>query len=324
MSNRFGLYPCTINNALHFTQLGGADFTAGVSRRELFPAGQVHRKASVTAFADPYYRIMTNDVLTPFATPTVSPIAGYKAYSGNTVFRYQQREDGATFLGAGNHSLATCTKGFLAPISLSCQQDADATCEFGFWPLFDGSNLPVVFSDDQNLAQTPTWNSTYFLGPAYIDDAGTPLQLPTLVGMEIQFGIGFRARRADGDVFARVGYIYQVPSVVTLTFEKVSMLDSGAAKGDIGQVFGEFFGTGATNPGGLSLFLLRASTTGAGQREAASDADHCRIRIFNGEWTPETVSVQEENDATVTVAIRPLFDGTNGPMTIDATSVANL
>ena len=323
MSNRFGLYPCTFNNALHFTQLGTARGNPGVQLHETFPAGSVYRKSAITAFADPRFTISTEDVLTPFGTPTVSPVAGY-ACSAASVFRYQQRTDGATFAGSGNHVLATCAKGFLAPSSLTAQQDGAAMCDFAFWPLFDGSNLPIVYADDQNLAQTPAWNSTYFLGPAYLDDAGTPLQLPTLVDLRIDFGIDFRTKRADGDLFARVGYIYRVAPVVTLTFDKTSMLDSGAAKGDLGVVFGEYFGPGATNPGAISLFLLRGSTTGAGGREVVSDADHCRLRIFQGEWHPDSIDVQEEGDTATTIAIRPTFDGTNPPISIDATSVASL
>lgn len=320
---RYGLYPCSFNNGgLSFTQLGSASFSANANKTEVFPAGQLYRRASITAHADPYWRIMTTDLLTAFGTPTVSPLAGYPCYSGNSIFYFQQRSDGASFLGSGNHSTATCAKGFLSPISISAQQDSPAVAEFGFWPLYDGSNEPVIFADDANLSGTPAWNSTYYLGPAYIDDAGTPFQLPTLIGMEVQFGIAFRPRRADGDVWARNGYIYQVPTQVTLTFENVGMLDSGAAKGDLPTAFGAFFGTGATNPGAMSLFLKRGSTTGAGQREVYTDADHCRIRIFNGEWTPDTVSVEEENDTTISVSIRPLYDGSNAQITIDATSAA--
>lgn len=325
MSNRFGLYPCTFNNALQFNQLGSASLATGIQTHETFPAGSVYRKSSLTAFAEPVFSITTEDIVSAFGTPTVSPVAGYvcgsdNPTSGASVFRYQQRSDGSTFMGAGNHVLATCAKGFLAPTRLSASQDQAASCEFAFYALYDGSNLPVIYTNDQNLAQTPAWNSTYFLGPAYIDDAGTPTQLPTLVDMSIDFGIGYRVKRADGDVMARRGYIYRVAPVVSLTFEKVSMLDNASVEGFFSSLFGEYFGTGGTNAAALSLSLYRGSTTGAGMREAASDTDHCRIRIMQGEWHPDSVQVADENDTTVTITVRPFFDGTNAPIIIDATA----
>jgi hypothetical protein len=318
MSGRYGLYPCTFNNALHFTQLGSASCSPGVNLNEFFPAGQTYRHAAITGSAAPSFAIRTTDLLTPFGTPTVSPLLGYNC-TNPSVFRYQQRADGGTFLGvgAGNHMLATCNLGFLAPSRISVEQDSPALAEFTFWPLFDGTNAPIVFADGA-LAQTADWVSTYYLGPVVVDDDATATVLRTLTSLSIDFGLDYRTLRADGDVWARNGYIYQNAPVITLTFQKVGLLDSSSpAEGNLSSVFGQL----VADPT-ISIYLYRGGELGAGTREAVGDADHCRIRVFAGEWHPDSIEVAEEGDASVTVTLRPLYDGSNALITIDATNTA--
>lgn len=316
INSRYGAYPCIFNNALTFDQLGGVDITPGVSLTEIFPAGQTYRHAAITAAASPSVRITTLDLETPFAT--ISPLVGY-ACTAASVFRYQQRTDGGTFLGvgSGNHMLATCNKGFLAPSRISVQQDSPAVGEFTFWPLYDGSNAPVVFADGA-LSGTPDFSSAYYLGPMQVDDDASATTLRTLTSLSIDFGIDYRTVRADGDVWAQEGYIYQNAPLITMSFQKVGLLDSSTpAEGNISSLFGQLTGDPT-----LSFYLYRGSLTGGGTRDSTASTTHCRLRVFLGEWHPENIAVMDEGDTNITVALRPIYDGSNALISFSAASAA--
>ena len=205
------------------TQVRDVAVSSGATKNDLIPAGAVDRGAVPTSHAEAGARVTSGDLTTILGF--VSPSVGYSCTSGAT-FRFQKRLDGGTFATSTAHFTAASTLGFVALERIQATQDDEqgASCDLRYYALWDGTNLPIVVNNsvDFSSAPTPAFVSRFFLGPIYVDDT----LIVGVQSVEIDTGLRYMPKRADGEAFARVGSIVARMPEIRITFDNVSLAQS--------------------------------------------------------------------------------------------------
>lgn len=289
-ANRYSGFPASFvwaSGTLNLQQLGSVDLRHGAQFNETVPAGSIDRAAVVLRSATAGCRISTQDILTFMGV--VSPTAGLKC-TGLCTFRYQKRADSAVFAGGTTNLTAVAQTGFLMPESISASGDTPAEIASMFYPLWDGSNDPLAFTDAVNFgsAPQPAYSSEYYLGPVYLGG----VQILGLESSRVTFGLTFMPKRYDGDVFPRSGAIEMRKPVITLTMTKLNWLT--------GQAASMFMNNLAS-----TLAVYYALGAPAGGRAAYAGANHVKISATAGAHHADSVSVRDEGDGTISIQIVP-------------------
>lgn len=294
--DRYSLFPCEFYYAgpttLHLGQIMSVGVRPDSKKSVIVPAGMIDPQAVILAHADPRVVITTDDLLT--ALTPVSITAGLACPTG-ALLQYQKRSDGGTFAGGATNTLLTSKKGFLYPKSLSADQDDEKGCvlELEFAAQWDGSTSgtpalpvpPLVIAVNAALTGAADFNSRYYMGPVY---ANAVLQ-DGVAGWKIDFGIEYKTRRFNGDVWPQVGSIVK----------RTPRLSYRIMKTDLMSVVGSLFNAAA--PGAIALYA-RAGSSGAA-RVSDATAGHVKITAATSAWAAEEWEVEGEDDATVTVGV---------------------
>ncbi|HEX5499368.1 MAG TPA: hypothetical protein VFX03_09080, partial [Thermomicrobiales bacterium] len=220
----------------------------------------------------------------------VSPTAGLNCVGG-AVFQAQKRADGGAFAGGSTNVTVTSKKGFCYPKRLSAKADeiGGAKLSLVYSALYDGTLSgtpllpvpPLVFAVAQALTSAPAFNSRFYLGPVYNNAA--------IVGgvedWDFDFGIEYKTKLLDGDLWPQVGSIVSRKPKLSLT-----ALDAATANAIANSLFN------APLAGALNLYLRKASPGNA--RYADSLTDHIKLSIAAGAGNLESIDVQGQEDAT--------------------------
>lgn len=288
MSNRYSIYPARFTHAggtLHLPQMGRARDSANNQLDEIIVGGSVDRGAVILQTAAPSADLETADLVTVFGT--ISPTAGLKC-TGACELQYQLRAEQAVFQGGATNVTLNATGGFLAVTNLAASGSGRATCGLRFFPLFDGTNQPVIANNSVALEGAAAFNSAFYQGPCYING----VQVNGLVGQSIDFAIGFGPDYADGDVFPRRGFIRGRMTLINLTFKNLA---------HISAVFGSRFISALS--GTIDVYFVKGKASDI--REPNASTVHCKVSAASGAVTPDDVDVQGNDDGTVTVSVRP-------------------
>jgi hypothetical protein len=254
----------------------------------VIPGGGLDAGAVLENFADPRVRLSTRDLTTVLGT--LSATVGL-ALSGAATLRFQKRVTASTFATGGSHITVTATGGWLGLDSIRADQDDEkgAVAALTLVPFYDLTNKPLVVTDsvDFDAVGAPAFTSAFFLGPAYL--GASPI--PGVIGSEVQFGIEFRAVRSAGQPYADQGHI--VARRPKLMFRTLDI--SSAAT--ITSLFGNAFGS--------SIHLYYWKGVSGGARVAVASTVHAKITAAAGDWTPDDISVRENQDGTLSVVVTP-------------------
>lgn len=287
MSNRYSIYPASFVHAggtLTLGQIGAARPSMNSNIDEVIVGGTVDRGANILQVAAPSATLSSHDLTNIFAT--LSPSAGLSC-TGNCIFQYQKRADQAVYAGAGTNFLLTATKGFLMPTRLAARDSGAAALEMMFHALYDGTNPPYAATVSQNLTGTAAFSSRFYHGPVYVNG----VQITGTIGVSIDFGIRVTPVYEDGVVFPTLLHITARTPTINIQFAKLDVAST------IGSMFiGALAGT-------VACYFQKGSPSGT--RVAAATASHAKISAATGSWGIDDVSVQENDDATASVVVRP-------------------
>lgn len=292
-TNNYSLFPLTVIYAgpttLNLRQIEDVGVQPNSQKSVIIPGGALDAGAVIENMADPLLRFSTRDLTALIGG--VSITAGLYCNGGYTA-RFQKRTTGSTFATGGSHITATGASGFLNIESISANQDdergAMASCSIA--PLFDGTNDPIVFTNsvDLDADTTPLFNSAFFLGPAYLGSS----ELPGVIGIDVRPGIMWRPVRSAGLVYADQGSIVmRRPQIIFRT------LDVSLVKGTMTRAFGNAFGSA------IKVYF-RKGVSGAA-RVADATTSHCKVTASTGDWTPDDISVRDNQDGTASVVVTP-------------------
>lgn len=282
---RSSIYPATLvgGSTITLQQLHGVTVNPGSNKDIIIPGGSIDPSAVPMVYADPRVSLATYDLVTALG---VSITAGF-SITGASLIQYQARTHNATFEGSTSHTLLTINKGFAMISGISASQDGPAECGLTVFPLYDGTNYPLLATTSQSLTSTPTFTSKFGLGPVTVN--GTALNGVTAVSIDP--GINYVPNRQDGDVFARVGAIYtRMPSIsITLT--------DMASVGTVGSMFN------ACLAGTIACYFSKYNGC-TGFRVANATTSHCKVSAAAGAWSPESLSVANNDDGSVTMRVQ--------------------
>lgn len=297
MSKRYSIYPVSFVHAggtLVLQQMYGAGCDPGSQHGLIRAGGGLNPSAHVLGNANPRESHMTRDLLTVLGSGGISITNGL-ACSGGHVARLQQRIAGGGFYTGTSHYTRASASGFAHVTQISDDIDSQdgAECEIEYFALSAAGANPFTEDDDVDFtsAPAPAFTSVYHMGGVYLGAT----QLTGLIRRVIRPGIIFSSRRSDAGVYplyAASSIVARAPSI-ELTFMKCDMTFN---------VIGSLFSAplGAT----LRSYYQRGTTAIDGRVSAAS-ASHILIDCAAGNWGASGVSVSNEDDATVTVIVRP-------------------
>lgn len=286
--SRFALYPFSCVDdvtPLHFRQLKNFGFSLNKQQSDQIPGGATDVQCSYLASANPMATFTTHDLLTFFTamgSASVLPVT-------DGVFRMIERQEEGTFKTVGD--TWTIPKGTIVPMSLSANQsDVDgASLQFGVVVLDDGTNPPIARATgaDFSSVSTPTCISKYYLGPAYIDST----VIPNIEGTSISFGVNYQAKPFSGSIFPVEGSIITRTPSITLTSTAVKI---DAARdillSSLGGEFRQFF---------------RRAVDNSDDRAADASTVHCKISCSAGAICSDNISVEGNDDGSVSLKITP-------------------
>lgn len=314
---RYSIYTSKIGD-LVFSDMSDFNFRSASNKSSVIPGGDIHPRAIVNCCADPMATFSTKDLGTVFTD--VDLRTGYavnanNASTGASLFQYQLRTDGAAFTSSGTagHTIGTNNKGFLTVSEISAQQDdvSGAKCSMEYTLLSDDGLLdPVTWNKASTLANAPAFEGIWYLGPVVFGQHGSSTNaMQGVQSVSIRSGVNYHAPRADGCVFAGNGSISSVVPEIrirTLDFTKyTSTLGVGnSGGGGSGGMFGSQVGSGSS-PSGTSFVIYFQKGIHGGGREPRSNAVHCMVVISTGDATTDNISVQQLDDATTEIIIRP-------------------
>ncbi len=285
---RFGIYPATFSDdapsSLGLAQIADISVNPNAQYEEIVAAGSLTRTVVPTSFAAPTITGSTQD-LAGFFGKVDAATGWYCNADPAAVIYYQQRLNAAGFATTDSHRKTVATLGMMIPGSLSAPAEGPASVDWTFHALYDGSALPIVSTNYVAIAGTIEFNSQFYLDRVYIGST----QVTGLLSASIDFGIDFRPKRSDGDVFPRVGSIHGQRPTVSLTFDDLEI-----APGTLTTWFGTSVST-------LTLFLNQVNTVG-GPRQA--NGNHLKIAIATSHWSG-VESVTGEDDGTLVVSCLP-------------------
>ena len=285
MSNRYSLYSIKLNNALSLTQIDRWGIQPNTNRSTIIPGGAIDPAHIGVGSGQPSITFATRDFSALFASASIS--AGLSCAATST-FIAQKRTEGGTFdnTSGSTHLTLTCAKGFYYPTQITASQDDNdgAVVEGTFVPLWDGTNDPIALNADQaiNSFSAPAFSSRYFLGPVY--HAGA--EVAGVTSITVDPGIRYEAKAFSGDPFPTHGAIYSREPSLSFTVVDVDAADSLTA------LFGSAISTGL-------IFYLQKGVA-SGTRVAVGTSQHVKITAASGDWNMDDMSIQGNDDGTVT------------------------
>lgn len=290
--SRYSNYPAQFVHGagtLTLAQLSSVGVEPGVVLSEPMAAGSVDRGAVIASHVEPRVRLSTADLATLLGTVGIAD--GLYCSSGCKI-QFQQRATNAAgiFLGGLNHVRIDATLGTLWIESLRSSQDdregAVADCLFA--ALFDGTNEPLVQSNNVALSGTPAFTSQFHHGPAYLAAA----QLAGLRSVQYQTGLAFSAVRADGDYAPKLGAFVERKPILSLTFDKLSAVTSGPNSL-----------VNAALAATLAVYFRKG--VHGGKRVSDASPVHIKLSFAAGGWRGAGFQVTGVDDATVTISAEP-------------------
>jgi hypothetical protein len=303
---RYSGYTASFDNGtptedFDLTQLNNVAFNPNITVSQFMPMGLVDIDAAITAFADPQFRLRTADLQKVLAN--VGWGTGYCTEAGAD-FRYQQRNACSTFDVNAVHSLLRAEKGFLYIDSIQADQDSadGAQAELIFVPLYNGSAEIIEHTTNVNLSgvTAPAFNSAFYLGPMYHKG----LEVPGITSVRLDTGITFDTRRTSGAHYPVTGVITARRPQITITTLK---LDEGLTALET-TLFGDNVGTEFT-------FYLRKGLDG-GTRYGDGTTNHVMVQATTGHLRYDDVTVNQNDDATLSITCTPTALGVAYDQTI--------
>jgi hypothetical protein len=212
----------------------------------------------------------------------------------------QKATKGSIRASGSVHRSYTLRDGILVPVSLSVDHAGDARLGYAATVTYDGTNSPIVISDNQALPTIDANTEIFGMGPLVIGGS-------TYVGArqyQIDFAIKVAAEGADGDIYDTCAWIQLIDPKITVRGVNQEWLKSTAIPLN-------------------GKAVLHASTTIYLRRRGATDfvannqAQHISITVAGLATIGTAVDASGTNAAEQTLVIDSQHDGTNAPLIIN-------
>lgn len=305
MSNlRYSIYVARIGDIL-LRQIDSVSVRTQQTKTEVVLGGAVDRSAIITAIAEPTLDFRTGDLDTLLASEAKIDIqTGYRVDTVNvtttaaTLVQYQQRVDGGVFSASTTaHYQITSTKGFAAIEEIVAEQDSKegAKAHVTYWALStDGLVAPLsIAQTTSGLTSTPLFGGQFYLGPILFGAIGSGVKMTGVKRIRVRPGIEYRVKRSDGSVYGDIGSIHTRKPEIAFQVENVDEFYTRLTA---------FFGAGV--PSNTAFYLQKGASNST--RVAYATTSHIRFVATTGEWSPDTIEVQESDDAGIEIIFRPL------------------
>lgn len=198
---------------------------------------------------------------------------GLAISSGVPVVAYMQKAAaGSTRMSGSNHIKLTMNKGIMIPRQISATHNQIATINYDIFALYDGTNAPIIYANNQALTGSTAASELFTCGPIY---AGATL-INSIQSTTVDFGIRERIHSGSGEVYPTFGCIEsRRPSITANTDDVVS---------DIALGFG-----GRAESATASKVYLRKIAKGS-DRVADSTGEHILFTLAEGRHHIESLS----------------------------------
>lgn len=259
-------------------------------------SGNVHRFTQSLVRQKPSFSFTTLSIA---AALNKLGTAGW-GLSGNGFSAYAQKhaEGGSRAAGAA-HAKYTATEGIAVPRTLRASHEADATLEADVLVTYDGTNEPIVKTENVNLPSGAVETVRFGMGPVQL--GGVAYEGKT--SLEIEFGVDAQTLGADSEIWDTFASVDAVLTIVRLRGIVMSWFGSGGIPL-----------TGTALPHASTTFYLRKYLTG-GSFVADATAEHVRFTAAGLAYIESAVEAGD-GAAEVSLAIPLFHDGTNEPLLV--------
>jgi hypothetical protein len=218
----------------------------------------------------------------------------------------QKREEGGTRASGSVHRKYQAASGIVVPRRLRCGHQQDATLEIEIVPIYDGTNAPIVVTDNVALpTQVPALDEgRWTMGPVTLGN----IPLPGKQAIELDFGIELDIEAADSDLYPTHVSVRSIHPVLTLQGITPAWVAASGAIPMTGQAAGH----------ANSTVYLRKRANG-GTFVAAATEEHIKFTVC-GLVAPDELFRVGRGAATSGLRIPLYHDGTNAPAIIDTTA----
>jgi len=153
---------------------------------------------------------------------------------GLDIFARQQKV-GATRFSTSVHRRYRMYHGVIVPRTLSVDQGGDASLPFDCVVYYDGTNNPVIVTDDIAIPATALMGDKERYGIGKINIGGT--EIVGVRSVQIDFGLNAVAESADGEVWPTFAHVQtQSPSVVMTGIDVDWLRDNAGAGGAVDEL----------------------------------------------------------------------------------------
>lgn len=208
---------------IHTDAMGGAINLSAVTNQAINVDSDIRTDHNT---GSPYARYLTlvgQQLSSPFSTLNVAtalnaigPVGlevAAETNEGLSLYAAKFTGGSAATAAGSVHRKFNIKKGILVPRTLSVDHQGDATLAFEAIVLTDGSNDPIIVSDN-NALQTPTVETgRYAIGPVLL--GGQTFE--QVRSVEIDFGLTVQREGADSEVWDRFAWISEIKPTITLS-----------------------------------------------------------------------------------------------------------
>lgn len=212
---------------------------------------------------------------------------------------YELDTDACGAIKAGTtHRKLIAPNGRLVPRTLSCQHEQDAKIECEVIPIYDGTNLPIIFTESIAAPTGLEDDERFALGP--VEVAGVDLTF--IQSVSVDLGNAVETVGGDGDIYPKNVDVQRFAPTITIT-----CLDTGkfAAAGI------PLVGLPCEHADSSIIFRRKTKSTGS----FSADGDSI-IMTFAGVASVQSVSGNANQPKSLQIMITLYDDGTNDPIVL--------
>lgn len=215
---------------------------------------------------------------------------------------FQKQKEGGTRESGSTHLKANIIEGLLVPRRLSVAHQGDAELTYDALASWDGTNDPIVVTDEVALPAAPTDSERFTLGPVSLN--GTAFD--RITNLSIDFGIAAEMVTADSDLWPKFARISEIMPLIELD--------------GIDTDWFEACGLDGTNIVHASTTLVLRKRALGGTFVAAGTSEHIAITCCGLLYPEDIAAAQAQQIATGKLRLPLRYDGTNLPLVIDTTA----
>lgn len=213
---------------------------------------------------------------------------------------YELDTDACGAIKAGTtHRKLIAPNGRLVPRTLTCQHEGEARIDCEVIPIFDGTNLPIIFTESIAAPAALVDDERFTLGA--VEVAGVDLTF--IQSVSIDFGNVVETVGGDGDIYPKNVDVQRFAPTITIT-----CLDTGKFSG----AGIPLDGIACAHADSSIVFRRKVNVTGT----FSDDADSMKIP-FAGVASVQTVSGNANQPKTMQVMITLYDDQTNDPLVVE-------